>query len=157
MSDDTQPVNVPPADLDAEGAVLSFALCNGRHAFPELKPKHFYADANRWIYEAIVSLAESEKPIDAVAVARWLMARGDESATRLSQVGGTTYIATLRDCIPASAETFARAHAAAIIEAWKMRVLIAAFQTATAKLYAWQLNSEGAWEFVKDVVRGQRA
>ncbi len=84
---------VPPNDLDAEAAVLSAALLDG-DAFDRvqeiLKPDHFYADANRRIFEGIVDLKVNSKPVDVVSVAAWLRDRN-----RLAQIGGTPYLAQL--------------------------------------------------------------
>ncbi len=146
----------PPADLDAEGAVLSYAFLHGLSAFPKLAPKHFYADCNRLIFAAMQALAEDEKPIDVLSVAHHLRARGDEHGTNLSRVGGAPYLAALSDCVPASAEPHARAHAARVVELWKRRVLIAAFEEATAKLYALELDSSNAGEYVKEKLNAAR-
>src|SRR5262245_48946643 len=86
---------VPPHDLDAEAAVLSAVLLSGE-SFDSvndvLAAEHFYSDANRRIYEAIIDLQSTGKPVDVVTVATWLRDR-----ERLQQVGGTPYLAQLTD------------------------------------------------------------
>src|SRR5512139_2754865 len=76
---------VPPHDLDAEAAVLSAVLLS-TESFDTvqdlLRPEHFYSDANRRIFEAIVELQGSGRPVDVVSVATWLRDR-----ERLQQVG----------------------------------------------------------------------
>jgi replicative DNA helicase len=66
---------VPPSDLDAEAAVLSAILLDVE-AFDRvqeiLQPQHFYADANRRIYEAVVDLNSNGRPVDIVSVAGYL-------------------------------------------------------------------------------------
>ncbi len=153
--DTPDPVLLPPADLDAESAVLSFALLYGVKAFPELEPKHFYADANRLIYAAMLALTEAEQPIDVVAVARHLHARGDEHGTNLHRVGGSSYLAQLSDCVPASAEPNARAHAAAIIELWKLRMVLDVMAQTERKIRSGEISSVQVWEFLKDRLRMQ--
>ena len=69
---------IPPSDLEAEGAVLSAVLLS-EDAFADasevLRAEHFYADANRRVYEAVVDLQESGRPVDVVTVAGWLRDR----------------------------------------------------------------------------------
>ncbi len=124
---------VPPNELDAEAAVLSAVLLD-TDAFDRvqetLSPEHFYADANRRIYEAILDLKSmSGQPADIVSVAAWLRDRN-----RLTQVGGTPYLAQLADATPAVAHV--ENHARMIREKWRLRQLIATCQRVTAEGYA---------------------
>src|SRR5260221_14705862 len=125
------PGRVPPHDLDAEAAVLSAALLS-TEAFDEvsdlLRSEHFYSDANRRIYDAIIDLQSNGRPVDVVAVATWLRDRD-----RLQQVGGTPYLAQLTDSIPAVAHV--AAHAAVVREKWRVRQLIATCQRFAAEGY----------------------
>ncbi len=122
---------VPPADLDAEAAVLSAALLSAE-AFDSiqefLSAEHFYAEANRRVYEGIVELNAAGRPVDIVSVAGWLRDRG-----RLDQVGGTPYLAQLVDATPAVAHV--EEHARAIREKWRLRSLIATCQRFAAEGY----------------------
>jgi len=143
---------VPPCDLDAEGMVIGFALIHGIDELGgDLDARHFYADANRFVYEAIQELSGAlPAPLDTASIRRYLEDRKHWAAV------GSQYLARLYDTIPASAAPHARSHAAAIVECWKRRVLIAAFREAEAKLYAGDLNSQQAWDHVKEAVRAQR-
>lgn len=118
---DTQ---IPPSDLDAEGAVLS-AILLAPEAFDRvqeiLQPCHFYADSNRRVYEAVVELQTNGRPIDIVAVSGYLRDKG-----RLQQIGGSPYLAQLSDATPAVAHV--EAHAKVIREKWRLRQLIATCQ-----------------------------
>lgn len=122
---------VPPADLDAEAAVLSSILLSSA-AFDTvqevLEPKHFYADANRRVYEAVVELATQNRPVDTVSVAGQLRDKG-----RLDQIGGTPYLAHLVDATPAVAHV--EEHARTIREKWRLRSLIATCQRFAAEGY----------------------
>jgi replicative DNA helicase len=122
---------VPPHDLDAEAAVLSAVLLSSE-AFDAvsdvLRHEHFYSDANRRIYEAIVELQSNGRPVDVVAVATWLRDR-----ERLQQIGGTPYLAQLTDSIPAVAHV--EAHARVVREKWRVRQLIATCQRFAAEGY----------------------
>ena len=133
---------VPPHDLDAEAAVLSAVLLDA-DAFDRvqetLAPEHFYADANRRVYEAVLDLKSSiGQPVDIVSVATWLRDRN-----RLAQVGGTPYLAQLADATPAVAHV--ENHARIIKEKWRTRQLIATCQHVAAQGYA---GVENVQEFI---------
>ncbi|HYP97937.1 MAG TPA: replicative DNA helicase [Polyangiaceae bacterium] len=125
------PGRVPPSNLDAEAAVLSAVLLDS-DAFDTvqdiLQPLHFYADANRRIFEAIVDLQSGSRAVDIVSVAGWLRDKG-----RLDQIGGTPYLAMLADATPAVAHV--GAHALAIREKWRLRTLISTCQKFAAEGY----------------------
>lgn len=122
---------VPPHDLDAEAAVLSATLLSG-DAFDNvqdvLAPEHFYSEANRRIFEAVVDLNTTSQPVDVVSVAAWLRSR-----ERLEQVGGTPYLAELTDATPAVAHV--GAHAKTVRERARLRQLIAVCQKHAAEGY----------------------
>ncbi len=125
------PGRVPPHDLDAEGAVLSAVLLSSEafDAVQEiLRPDHFYADANRRIFEAVVEIQGQSKPVDVVSVATWLRDRG-----RLEQIGGTPYLAQLTDATPAVANV--EVHARVVREKWRVRQLILTCQRFAAEGY----------------------
>src|SRR5687768_7860708 len=123
---------VPPSDLDAEGAVLSAILLDP-DAFDRvqeiLQPQHFYADANRRVYEAVVELQSNGRPVDIVSVAGYLRDKG-----RLQQIGGSPYLAQLSDATPAVAHV--EAHAKVIREKWRVRQLTTTCQRFAAEGYA---------------------
>jgi replicative DNA helicase len=122
---------VPPHDLDAEAAVLSAVLLEPDafdQAYESLRAEHFYSDANRRIYEAIVELHDKGQPVDVVSVAGWLRDR-----ERLEQIGGVPYLAQLSDATPAVAHV--AAHARAVREKWRLRQLIATCQQFAATGY----------------------
>ncbi|HEY2406651.1 MAG TPA: replicative DNA helicase [Polyangiaceae bacterium] len=132
---------VPPSDLDAEAAVLSATLLEAE-AFDAVQeillPEHFYADANRRIYEAIVDLHIASRPVDIVSVAGFLRDKG-----RLDQIGGTPYLAELANATPAVAHV--AAHAQVIREKWRLRQLIATCQKFAAEGYG---DCGGVQEFI---------
>ena len=124
---------VPPNDLDAEAAVLSAVLLDA-DAFDRVQEvlgsEHFYSDANRRIYEAVLDLKSlTGQPVDIVSVSGWLRDRN-----RLAQVGGTPYLAQLTDATPAIAHV--ENHARIIREKWRLRQLISTCQRVTAEGYA---------------------
>lgn len=122
---------VPPCDLDAEAAVLSSMLLSSEAvdvAGEILKCDHFYSDANRRVFEAIIQLQQERKAIDVVSVAGWLRDR-----ERLQQVGGTPYLAQLTDATPAVANV--ETHARVVREKWRVRQLISICQRFAAEGY----------------------
>lgn len=132
---------VPPHDLDAEAAVLSAVLL-AAEAFDRvqeiLAPEHFYAEAHRRIYEAVLDLHSSSKPVDLVTVAAWLRDR-----ERIALVGGMEYLAQLSDATPAVAHV--ESHARLIREKWRMRQLIATCQRVAAEGYS---NADDVQAFI---------
>lgn len=97
-----------PNDLGAEAAVISAILLEPEcleKVRIDLEPRHFYADANRTIFQAILDTADAGDPLDIVTVAGQLRARGV-----LERIGGAPYLAQFADATPSTAnvETHAR-------------------------------------------------
>lgn len=115
-----------------------------------LRPPHFYAEANRRVYEAIIDLVAARKAVDVVSVAGWL--RDHE---RLQQVGGTPYLAQLTDATPAVANV--ETHARVVREKWRLRQLIALCQKVAAEGYGdcgeVQAFIDGAEQSVFEIAR----
>jgi hypothetical protein len=135
MIDD--PGRVPPNDLGAEAAVLSAILFpideENRNqvldeVIPILFPQHLYSDANRTIYQAIVSLRAAGMPVDAVTVRGWLADAG-----KLERVGGDQYLEDLMLKVPATA--YPVAYARRIVAKARVRSTIATLQEHAALGY----------------------
>jgi replicative DNA helicase len=126
---------VPPNDMDAEGVVLGTIIAD-QSAYdrvqPILRPEHFYADANRRIFEAVADLVSTGKPADLVTVVGWLRDR-----ERLEQSGGAAYVAHLFDS-PFAANV--EEHARRVVEKWRLRSLIHEGQSIVSEAYACPLN-----------------
>jgi replicative DNA helicase len=120
---------IPASDLDCEAAVLSACLL-APESFDRvqaiLHTKHFYADANRRVYEAIADLTSNGRPVDVVTVAAWLRDR-----EKLQAIGGTPYLAQLSDATPAVAHV--EHHAQVIVDKWAVRQVVHACQVTTAE------------------------
>ena len=122
---------VPPSDLDAEALVLSACMLEPDLLLATqelLAPEHFYADANRRIFETCVALQASGRPVDLVQIAGYL-----RDAGRLDQVGGTPYIAMLANEIPAVASVAAACRA--VRDKFRVRQILALSQRITAEAY----------------------
>lgn len=111
---------LPPQAPDLEEAVLG-ALMLERNALNEvvefLKPEHFYSDAHREIYSAIIELFKASEPVDMRTVVSQLRKSG-----ALEMVGGAYIIAELTAKVSSAANI--EYHARVIIEMAIKRELI---------------------------------
>lgn len=92
---------VPPHDDQAEKSVLGAILLDASaiHNVSEfLRSEHFYLKAHQAIYEAMVTLFEQSRPIDAVTIRDEMKSNGT-----LKLIGGQNYLAELVDTVPTSA------------------------------------------------------
>lgn len=132
---------VLPHDLDAEAAVLSAMLLDAGAldvALNLLEPSNFYAEANRRICEAAQALARRGDPVDVVTVVGWL-----RDHDRISQVGGSAYVAQIADCVPAVANV--ESYASTVRDKWRVRELILSAQRIAAEGYG---SIESAQTFI---------
>ena len=84
----------PEIERNILGAMLMDSdLCD--EVFAVLKPEHFFLSAHRRIYNRILDLAETSKPIEIVTVTEQLMKHKE-----LEAVGGAGYVASLTDGVP---------------------------------------------------------
>jgi len=130
---------LPPHDLDAEAAVLSTCLLK-RGSVDELAflaPEHFYSDANRHIFEAVLELQRGGRPVDVVQVAGVLRDR-----ERLASVGGPAYLGQVVDATPAVANVVE--HAKRVVAKARVRRIIAEAQAIAAEGYG-DIGEELAW------------
>jgi replicative DNA helicase len=93
-----------------------------------LSAEHFYSDANKRIFDSVRLLLERGSPVDNVTVASFLKSEG-----KLEAVGGTPYLATLTDAIPAVVNL--SAYALIVREKWQARRLIQECQRWAAEAY----------------------
>ncbi len=113
----------PLHDTKAEEAVLGAVIINPE-TYAEvatiIKAEDFFITRHRWIWEAIVSLSESHRPVDPLTIAEELKRRG-----RLEEVGGEAYLARLTAAVPSSLHA---SHYAELVEeaAVRRRLLEAA-------------------------------
>lgn len=99
----------PPNDIEAEQATLGGLLtaASPRVAHELLAevlelagPEVFYRPAHQIILTAMTTLADRGEPLDAIAVNKELLARGETATT-----GGSVYLHTLTQKIPSVANT----------------------------------------------------
>lgn len=92
---------VPPHSDEAEKSVLGSILID-KDAIVQISdfllPEHFYTDKHGDIFDAMLALYEEREPIDLVTLPQKL-----KEGKKLTQVGGVSYISTLVDSVPSSA------------------------------------------------------
>jgi replicative DNA helicase len=120
-SDKIVPADVkPPAAPEIEASVLG-AMMIEKEAVPKalelLKPESFYLKSHSLIFEAMLSLFESDEPIDTVTLYEELKKR-----EQLDEVGGAVYLSNLSQNISSAANI--EYHAKIILEKQILRGLI---------------------------------
>jgi replicative DNA helicase len=88
----------PPFDLNAEMCVIGsmmLATDFGEQILTKVRGEDFYDDANRGIFEAIVSLLVQGRPVDSQLLTDRLKSRGD-----FERVGGHAYMAEVVKSVP---------------------------------------------------------
>jgi len=111
---------LPPQALDLEDAVLGALMLekNALNAVVEfLKAEHFYSEAHKEIFQAIIDLFKASEPVDMRTVVNQLRKTG-----KLELVGGAYYIAELTSKVSSAANI--EYHARVIIELAIKRELI---------------------------------
>ncbi|MCX5714320.1 MAG: replicative DNA helicase [Candidatus Omnitrophica bacterium] len=92
---------IPPQNLEAEAAVLGSMIIDDEAisvAVESLDEEVFYKDSHRRVYEAIVDLYNSNKPVDLITLT-------DELKRReiLDAVGGASFLTGLANSVPTAA------------------------------------------------------
>ncbi|MFZ1291811.1 MAG: replicative DNA helicase [Melioribacteraceae bacterium] len=113
-------VNQPPQAVEVERAVLG-AIMLERDAIDKvasaIQSECFYDKKNQLIYEAMLSLYESNEPIDSVSLYEEL-----KKNNKIEQAGGPVYISKLAQNISSAANV--EYHSRIILEKWILRKLI---------------------------------
>ncbi|MCX5685938.1 MAG: replicative DNA helicase [Candidatus Omnitrophica bacterium] len=92
---------IPPQSIDAEMAVLGSMLLDREaisQAVEMLDPSHFYKEAHRRIFSAILKLFDENKGVDIVTLIEELKKSG-----ALDEAGGPAYITMLSSNVPTAA------------------------------------------------------
>ncbi len=113
---------IPPHSNEAELSVLGGILLQNSAldvVAEILRPTDFYSEAHEIVYEAILQLRESSRPVDLIHLAETLKDRG-----QLDQVGGVSYLSGLLDHVPTAANI--ESHARLVSEKAAVRSCISA-------------------------------
>ena len=92
---------LPPQDLDAEQSLLGAMMLSESAvdvATEIVRPNDFYRESHAVVFSAVQSLYGKNSPVDQITVADELATQG-----KLDDVGGTPFIYSLADAIPAVA------------------------------------------------------
>lgn len=101
MAEDLVLEKLPPQNIEAEMAVLGSMLIDEEaiaHTIETLSSDYFYKDNHRHIYDTILTLFNANKAVDMITVCDELKSRD-----LLDKVGGPSYIASLVNTVPTSA------------------------------------------------------
>src|SRR3989338_5163344 len=92
---------LPPQNLDAERSILGGVLIENEaihNVLEIISPDDFYDERNKMIFQGIINLVQSNKPVDIITLTEELK-KGD----KLEGVGGASYVAYLTDLVPTAA------------------------------------------------------
>lgn len=92
---------IPPQAVDVERYILGAILLDKEAvaiALEEIEETHFYRDAHRRIFNAMLSLYKRNEPIDLITLAEEL-----QKLEALEEVGGAHYLAELASMVPSAA------------------------------------------------------
>ncbi len=82
---------LPPHNLEAEESVLGAILINSGEVLNRvveiLTPESFYSPQNRLIYDAMFTLYNQNKPVDALSIGEYFNAKN-----QLENIGGREYL-----------------------------------------------------------------
>jgi replicative DNA helicase len=96
-----EPMRVPPHNIEAEQSVIGGILLDNEvlpSVLEILKGGEFYRAAHRTIFAAVMELFARNEPCDLVTLSDLL-----RSQKKLEEVGGASYLASLVDRVPSSA------------------------------------------------------
>lgn len=92
---------IPPHSLEAEQSVLGAMILDKEAintAIEIIRPDDFYKEANKEIFEAILTLFNKNEPVDLITLSEELKRRGT-----LENTGGVTYLANLSSGVATTA------------------------------------------------------
>ncbi|HEV2460020.1 MAG TPA: DnaB-like helicase N-terminal domain-containing protein, partial [Ktedonobacterales bacterium] len=97
-----------PQNVEAEAGVLGSLLIDPEamvQVADFLRPDDFYREAHRSIFEAALDLYEASGPADLITLTDELARRG-----KLDEIGGVSYVSSLANQVPTSANVEYYAH-----------------------------------------------
>jgi len=125
-------LRVPPHNIEAEQSVLGAILLN-REALinlaVSLQPQHFYKEAHRFIFDAMLRLYLQNQPVDLITLSDTLSQQG-----KLADCGGLAYLTSLLDATPVPSH--APNYAKIVQDKYILRQLISAAGEISASAFA---------------------
>jgi len=120
QANETARLKLPPHSIEAEQAVLGGLMLDNTgwdRIADVISEVDFYRHDHRLILQAITSLVEGSKPVDAVTVSQWL-----KNNEQLDEIGGLAYLGELVRDTPSAANI--KAYAEIVRERSVLRQLI---------------------------------
>lgn len=139
---------IPPHNDEAERSVLGAAMLDKDALFDvlqELRPKDFYNQNHKEIFEAITELARRNAPVDVLTVSEELKKRNV-----LELAGGRGYIAALSGDVPTTSN--AGEYAKIVAEKSALRSLIGTAGEILEKSYEDKLDAEQVLDFAEKAI-----
>ncbi len=122
----------PPNSIEAEQGVLGCILLDPKNALAETiaKTTHeaFYDLRHQTLYQVLVELDKTGKPIDLITLSQTLKDSG-----QLEGVGGMGYLASLADTVPSASNL--SYYLEILIEKWNLRRMLAIVTDAAARIF----------------------
>jgi len=115
-------LRVPPQNIDSERALLGSVMLRPdsvTDVIDVITPEVFYAEKNRIIWQAMISLFSKSEPIDLLSLSSRL-----KEQSQLEQIGGASYLTDLVQSVPSAANI--RHYADIVHRKFMMRQLIQA-------------------------------
>lgn len=139
---------LPPQNIEAEQSVIG-AIILDNEALPKaveiLSPDDFYRESHRRLYRAILDLFERTEPVDIITLTDYL-----RKSNELEAVGGLSYLSSLANSIPTSANI--RYHAKIVREKALLRSLIRTSTHITTKVYEDNLDADEMVDYAEKLI-----
>lgn len=136
---ESSPIKIPPQNMEAERAILGAILIDNEsinHVLEVIHADDFYREAHRKIFYAMIALSEKNEPTDFLTVNNYLQSTGE-----LEFVGGASYLSSLADSIPSSANVVS--YAKIVRKKSMIRRLIGAASEIATQGYEGEDDTEG--------------
>ncbi len=141
---ESDPLNVPPQNLEAEESLLSSILVDNTSLLEVvdlLAPADFYRTAHQRVFAAMTDLFNRSEPVDLVTLANHLKEKG-----QIEQVGGAAALARLLDAPPSSNPAH---HAKIVHDKAVLRRLIEKSNAITKRCFLEQGSTDDITDFAE--------
>lgn len=141
---ESDPLNVPPQNLEAEESLLSSILVDNTSLLEVvdlLSPADFYRTAHQRVFAAMTDLFNRSEPVDLVTLTNHLKEKG-----QLEQVGGAAALARLLDAPPSANPAH---HAKIVHDKAVLRRLIEKANAITKRCFMEQGSADDITDFAE--------
>ncbi len=141
---ESDPLNVPPQNIEAEESLLSSILLDSTSLLEVvdiLAPADFYRTAHQRVFAAMTDLFNRSEPVDLVTLANHLKEKG-----QIEQVGGAAALARLLDAPPSANPAH---HAKIVHDKAVLRRLIEKANAITKRCFTEQGSADDITDFAE--------